>query len=194
MCSEPERAMRRIVGSAAAPGLARGPLVRLTAQRRFVRSAGTPAEECHALAEAMAAAKTELNRLAAASEGEAAAIIGFQVALLEDDALAAPAMALIARGQAADRAWRTALDAQIADYAAASDPYFRGRSADLKDLRDRVLDLIAGAENLTIPPGAIVSAEDLAPSRFLSSDWQGGGIALDRGSPTSHLAILARAR
>jgi len=186
--------MRRIVGSAAAPGLAQGPLFRLDAQRRSARSLGTPAEELEALVTAMTAARTELNRLALASDGEAAAIIQFQVALLEDDALAAPAFSAIERGEAADSAWRAALDAQITDYMSASDAYFRGRAADLEDLRDRVLDLLSGVESAPIPPGAIVSAEDLAPSRFLSSDWRGGGIVLDRGSPTSHLAILARAR
>jgi phosphotransferase system enzyme I (PtsI) len=194
MYIELERPMRRIVGSAAAPGLAEGPLFRLDAQPRSARSAGTPDEERDALARAMRAAQSELERLAGASEGEAAAILGFQIALLEDEALAAPAFATIERGEAADSAWRAALDVQIADYRGASDSYFRGRAADLEDLRDRVLDLITGAGIVTIPPGAIVSAEDLAPSRFLSADWRGAGIVLDRGSPTSHLAILARAR
>ena len=38
-------------------------------------------------------------------------------------------------------------------------------------------------------------ADDLPPSRFLEIDWsRGGGLALLRGSPTSHVAMLARAR
>lgn len=192
---EPKRRMIRIAGAAAAPGLAHGPIYRLGVQRRSARQGGTPAEERDALARAMAAAHAELGRLAAASgEGEAAAILQFQIALLEDEALVAPALAAIDRGAAADAAWRAALDAQIADYEGASDAYFRGRAADLKDLRDRVLDRLSGAETVTIPTGAIVCAEDLVPSRFLAADWRGGGIVLGRGSPTSHLAILARAR
>ena len=36
---------------------------------------------------------------------------------------------------------------------------------------------------------------DLPPSRFLEIDWSGGGgLALLHGSPTSHVAMLARAR
>ena len=37
--------------------------------------------------------------------------------------------------------------------------------------------------------------EDLTPSSFLSLDWSIlGGVALERGSPSSHVAMLARAR
>jgi phosphotransferase system enzyme I (PtsI) len=46
-----------------------------------------------------------------------------------------------------------------------------------------------------IPPGAVIAAPDLPPSRFLEIDWSaGGGLALEQGSPTSHVAMLARAR
>ncbi|HXV25029.1 MAG TPA: phosphoenolpyruvate--protein phosphotransferase [Alphaproteobacteria bacterium] len=192
---ESKRPMVRIDGTVAAPGLAEGPLFRLAGGPRSLRTAGAPAEEGAALARALAEAHAELTRLAAlCADGEAAAILQFQIALLEDEALSQPAQAAIDRGQAAEFAWRAALDAQIADYENAVDAYFRGRAADLKDLRERVLDRLSGATTSEIPPGAIVSAEDLAPSRFLAPDWRGGGIVLSRGSPTSHLAILARAR
>ncbi len=195
MGTKSERHMVRIVGAAAAPGLAQGPLFRLDAERRTFRNAGTPAGEGAALARALAGAHAELTRLAAVcADGEAAAILQFQIALLEDEALIQPAQAAIDRGQAADLAWRDALDAQIADYESAVDAYFRGRAADLQDLRERVLDQLSGTMASVIPPGAIVSAEDLAPSRFLAADWHGGGIVLSCGSATSHLAILARAR
>jgi phosphotransferase system enzyme I (PtsI) len=43
--------------------------------------------------------------------------------------------------------------------------------------------------------GSIVLARDLSPSRFLSTDWSGGGaIALAGGSAYGHVATLARAR
>ena len=45
-----------------------------------------------------------------------------------------------------------------------------------------------------IPPGSVVFADDLTPSRFLATDWTGGAIVLANGSPTSHVAMLARAR
>jgi phosphoenolpyruvate-protein phosphotransferase (PTS system enzyme I) len=45
-----------------------------------------------------------------------------------------------------------------------------------------------------VPVGAIVAADDIPPSRFLATDWGDGGLVLRRGSPTSHVAILARSR
>jgi phosphotransferase system enzyme I (PtsI) len=82
----------------------------------------------------------------------------------------------------------------LAQFIDADDPYFRARSADLEDMRERVLRCIDGAAQRQIPPGAIVVARDLVPSRFLETDWQGGGIALTGGSAKTHLAMLARSR
>src|SRR6202035_1439947 len=46
-----------------------------------------------------------------------------------------------------------------------------------------------------VPPGAIVAAVDLAPSRFLAIDWsRGGALVLTAGSATSHVGMLARSR
>ena len=45
------------------------------------------------------------------------------------------------------------------------------------------------------PPGAILFGDDIAPTRFLETDWSpGGGIALTAGSTASHVAMLARSR
>jgi phosphotransferase system enzyme I (PtsI) len=86
---------------------------------------------------------------------------------------------------------------QIALYREAPDEYLQARAADLIDLRDRVLGTLEGASDAPqrIPLGAVVFAEDLPPSRFLAIDWSaGGGLALAQGSPSSHVAMLARAR
>ena len=40
----------------------------------------------------------------------------------------------------------------------------------------------------------IVAAEDMPPSVFLATDWREGGLVLRRGSPSSHVAIMARSR
>src|SRR6476660_7287334 len=113
---------------------------------------------------------------------------------LEDDSLVAPAFARIANGEAAHGAWSAAIDPEIASYEAAEDPYFRGRASDLRDLRDRVLRHLAGEADQIVPPGVIVAADDMPPSTFLATDWRDGGLVLRRGSPSSHVAILARSR
>ena len=144
----------------------------------------------------MVAAIGQLSQLAVDAQDDGAAILAFQIAMLEDESLAAPAFAAIARGTSADQAWRAALDAEIEGYEAADDEHFRARASDLRDIRDRVLAVLSSvASEPSLPAGAIVLAEDLTPSRFLATDWSnGGGIALTRGSASGHVAMLARSR
>src|SRR5262249_14582754 len=87
-----------------------------------------------------------------------------------------------------------AIDPEIATYDQAEDSYFRARASDLRDLRERVLRRLAGEVDQAVPPGVIVAAEDMPPSVFLATDWRDGGLVLRRGSPSSHVAILARSR
>jgi phosphoenolpyruvate-protein phosphotransferase (PTS system enzyme I) len=184
-------------GRTASIGFARGPFVRISAGENSERVAGKPEDEVLALREAIEAASEQIAEVAAAAGGEAAQILEFQVALLEDEDFLDPIFASLSDGTAADKAWSSALDEQIADYNSASDEYLQARSSDLADLRDRVLRILRGGERQApkIPGGAVICADDLPPSRFLEIDWSaGGGLALLRGSPTSHVAMLARAR
>jgi phosphoenolpyruvate-protein phosphotransferase (PTS system enzyme I) len=186
----------RLTGRFASGGFAAGPVAVLPAFAATSRRSGEPDEEAAALRGAIAAAIGQLSQLAAHAQDDGAAILAFQIAMLEDEALAASAFAAIARGRSADRAWRTALEAEIKGYEGADDEHFRARANDLRDIRDRVLAaLSSGASEPGLPPGAIVLAEDLTPSRFLATDWSnGGGIALTRGSASGHVAMLARSR
>jgi phosphotransferase system enzyme I (PtsI) len=188
---------RELRGRPAAPGIILGPLIRLGATVEQRRSTGDAQEERRALTMAIAAAIDDLGDLRArAGDAESGAMLDFQIAMLEDDSLKAPALEAIDSGTAAGPAWSTALAAQIADYEAAEDEYFRARASDLRDLRDRVLGRLVGAAPRRLrPDGAVLLADDIAPSVFLETDWSaGGGLALTAGSPTSHVAILARAR
>jgi phosphotransferase system enzyme I (PtsI) len=187
---------RRLSGLAASSGLAFGPAVTFRAVGEMRRVKGTVASEKQALADAVTASLRAVTALAGSLEGEAADIVGFQVALLEDDALTESAYAAIDRGIAADMAWRQAMAEEIAGYEISEDLYFRARSADLADICDRVLRHLFGLPELTqAPAGAVIVGEDLPPSAFLGIDWsQGGGIVLGSGSPSSHVAMLARGR
>ncbi|QOZ46271.1 phosphoenolpyruvate--protein phosphotransferase [Bradyrhizobium sp. CCBAU 53340] len=184
-------------GRTASIGFARGPLVRVDASTTCERVAGTLVEEALALRKAIDLASGQIAELAAIAGGEAAQILEFQVALLEDQDLIEAIFSSIGEGNGADVAWCSALDAQIGDYNSAEDEYLKARSSDLADLRDRVIANLRGGEGRgpEIPGGSVVCADDLPPSRFLEIDWSaGGGLALLRGSPTSHVAMLARAR
>lgn len=187
--------MVTLTGTPVAPGLAVGPLVRLAAAARAARPRGTLAQERDALVAAIAAAQKELAALVAnTGNADEEGIVAFQIALLEDEELTYPAYAAIEAGEAADAAWRAAMDLQIDDYQSSDDEYFRARAADLRDLHERVLGRLAGHAEEAIPAGAIVVADDLAPTRFLATDWSNGGLVLHRAGTTSHVAILARAR
>jgi phosphotransferase system enzyme I (PtsI) len=183
-------------GLAASPGLAIGPVAMLTATVARRTASDDPAQEAAALRVAIEGARAELAEQIKTSHGEVADILEFQVAMLEDDALAEPAFGVISDGLAADHAWRLALNVEIDGYRAAEEEYFRARAADIVDIRDRVLAHLNGMDTVArIAGGSIVAADDITPSAFLAADWsQGGAIALAAGSPSSHAAMLARGR
>ncbi len=185
-----------LTGRAASPGLAIGPVTVLTSAIARRTRIGDSAQETVALQAAIETATAEIAGVIETVQGEVADILEFQVALLEDDALAEAAYSAIATGMPADQAWGAALDAEISGYRAAEDEYFRARAADLIDIRDRVLAHLGGESTVaTIGGDSIVAGEDITPSAFLAADWsRGGAIALAAGSPSSHVAMLARAR
>ena len=188
-------APRVLKGTAASPGYALGTVVRTNAAPPGRRRRG--GDEAAALRAAVAATSRQIAAISRDEGDDAAAILEFQLALLDDDTLLEPAFAAIAAGAAADVAWADALSESIAACEAAPDEYQRARAADFIDLRDRVLVALAAGEGARteLPRGAIVCAKDLPPSRFLEIDWSaGGGLVLAEGSPTSHVAMLARSR
>ena len=183
-------------GISASPGLARGPLLCLDE----VAQSGTPAASSGPgdrtrLRQAIDSACAALTALKQRTDNpDARALLAFQVAMLEDPVLTEPAFAAIAAQVPVERAWWNAMELQIQQYDSADDLYFCARASDLRDMRDRVSRLLAGVVTILIPSGSIVVAADLAPSQFLETTWEGGGIALTEGSASSHVAMLARAR
>ena len=186
----------RVTGRVASGGFAAGPVAVFSTDSGATRGVGEPSAEAQALRSAIAAALGQLGDLAAKAGRDGADILAFQIAMLEDETLSKSAFGAIGAGVTADLAWRTALDREIDDYEAAEDAHFKARASDLRDIRDRVVAILSGADmEPSLPPGAIIVGEDLTPSRFLSTDWRsGGGIALTRGSASSHVATLARSR
>ncbi|MGI9331582.1 MAG: putative PEP-binding protein, partial [Gammaproteobacteria bacterium] len=196
-----ERVLR---GIGVTRGIAIAPLHVLSVEAAAapVRAKGSPSEERAALTAALAGATAELGRLAATLDDEAAAIIEFQMALAEDDELIAPVRAAVDGGAVADVAWAEVMDREIDDYAGSGDETLCARAADLADLKVRVQDHLCGRQagnRGSSHPGpaqpSIFVTTDLAPSRFLALDPDRvAGIALEHGSRTSHVALLARAR
>lgn len=181
-------------GTPASDGLFIGPVRRLAAATSSRISSGSRDAERSALLQAISSALADLTALMERVSGDEQDILAFQLAMLEDEALSAPALTAIDEGADADKAWNQALDTEIVGYEASEDEYFRARSADLKDIRDRVLRHLTGEASSTGSSGVVLVGDDIAPTAFLEADWSAGGaIALTRGSVSSHVAMLARA-
>lgn len=186
---------RTFSGTAASPGYAEGPVHRLDTRASHYERKASPTLEVEALKAAIETASEQLAALASNTSGDAADMLEFQIAMLADDSLFGPALDAVASGTPADEAWSAALQTEIDGYEAAEEEYFRARAADLKDIRQQVLDALGSGGSPDVCAGAILVGDDIAPTRFLATDWtQGGGIALTAGSSASHVAMLARSR
>lgn len=185
----------RLTGRPASPGFAEGRPFRLPDRHDVQRIKGMPHEEAEALREAIRTTILHLSDLATQLESDAADMVGFQIAMLEDDALSEQAFAEIDAGYSALDAWHNAIEVELENYRSAEEEYFRARTADLEDMRELVTERLLGVAAHSIPDGAIILARDFLPTRFLSIDWsKGGAILLSEGSSTSHVAMLARTR
>jgi phosphoenolpyruvate-protein phosphotransferase len=188
----------RLPGVTASPGIAIGQagLFRLT--EIAVSPAGANVEaERRALDLALATVARRLaSRSAGASPAEAA-IREAHAALLADPALTDTAHAAIVRGDSAGFAWRGAARAQADALRATGDARMAERADDILDLERQVLRILVGEESeerIAFPPHTILLADDLLPSHLLGLDTDTiVGFCVERGGPTSHVAILAAA-
>ena len=181
-------------GVPAAPGLAVGPIHRLTRAAIPVETrAGTEEEERTRLNEALDTVREGLARAAAAG-GARGGVMAAHGAMLADPTLTDAALAMIGRGMSAGVAWQEAISEQVAVLLSSGDRRIAERADDLRDLERHVLAALAGLpiEGPSVPQGAILVAEDLLPSQVAALDAAVvAGIALIKGGPTSHAAILA---
>jgi phosphoenolpyruvate-protein phosphotransferase len=181
-------------GVPAAPGLAVGPIHRLARAAIPVETlAGTEEEERTRLNGALDTVREGLAQAAAAG-GARGGVMAAHGAMLADPTLTDAAMAAICRGLSAGVAWQEAITEQVAVLLSSGDRRIAERADDLRDLERHVLAALAGLpiEGPSVPKGAILVAEDLLPSQVAALDAAVvAGIALVKGGPTSHAAILA---
>jgi phosphoenolpyruvate-protein phosphotransferase len=192
-----------IEGIAAAPGVVLGPIFVLetpSGADSTVPAAGRPAEESRRLVAALDEASSQLTELADRVEhdigSDEGAIFRAQATFASDPVLRERAEELIEAGEAAEAAVAESFGSFRRQLAASENEHLAARVGDLDDVRDRVLRiLVGGGEALELPdtPAVLVTFE-LTPSQTagLPRDLV-LGIATERGSATSHAAILARA-
>lgn len=95
----------------------------------------------------------------------------------------------------AEYAVATTADNFAAMFSAMDDAYMQGRAADVKDVSERILNILTGAGNsmFATDEPAIIAADDLVPSETVQLDKEKVlGFATMYGSSNSHTAILAR--
>ena len=182
-------------GVRASPGLAMGVAYRVEQDGPpSEEKGGSVAEERALLAKAQAAARGRIAALAADGSDTQRAILDAHLAILDDPALLEGAQGLIDAGFGAGYAWHRTLADQAAMLMELDDPRLRERAADLRDLDRQVRRALAGdvGEDRTLPEYAILIADDLLPSQLIELDRSRlAGFCLERGGPTSHVAILA---
>ena len=169
----PPPGIHAVTGIPAAPGVAIGPLFQFRAARVVAadRPYSEPAAGRHDLAQALETAREQLGDIhdaVAERVGKAeAAIFHAHQALLRDEDVAAEVGALIDAGHGAAWAWDRVVSARVADLRRCADERMAARAADLHDVGQRVLRLLAGTEHgaPTLPDAPVILvAEDLAPS------------------------------
>lgn len=145
------------------------------------------------------AAAAQLNSLydtAVQKVGEEnAAIFEVHAMLLEDDDFNDSVRNLI-KTQQVNAEYAAAVTGEnfAAMFSQMEDEYFRARSADMKDIAERVIAVLAGREQKrAFDEPVIVAADDLMPSETVQMDKNKVLAFVTRqGSANSHTAILAR--
>jgi phosphoenolpyruvate-protein phosphotransferase len=185
---------------AAAPGIAVGPLWRY----RSRGAAGMPVVAIDSRAQAEAAirraaelAERQLAELAARlrSSGHPgdAEILEAQALMAVDPAIVDDAIRHSRDGMGPVDAVLAAAEASARVLAGLDDALLAARAADVRDVATRIVRAMSGAPTDLPTEPSIVVADDLPPSLLV--DVPPGlllGVALAGGSPTAHVAILAR--
>lgn len=193
---------RILRGLGVSPGTAAGPIRRMAAPPRLPDPAVVPpdhrAAELERAERALRETSKTLSALAAgAAEPTAQQILEAQSLIAADPGLADMVGEKVGAGMTAAHAIAAAC-AHHREALLAAGGYLAERAADLDDVRNRA---IAAATGLPMPgtpdPGHpfVLVAEDLSPADTATLDPATVlALVTEKGGPTSHTAILARAR
>ena len=185
----------------ASPGIAIGPVRRLTATPVDVDQdpLGEPAAEWRRIVESVAAVRRDIEhvRVVTAREvgAEQASIFDAHLSLLTDAEMLADVKARTGTGIGAVSAWAGCLADIEREWASLPDPYLMERAADVHAVSDQVLRALTGEPARRMTSKGVLVADDLTPAETAGLDLGlVTGVLLAQGSPSSHAAILARAR
>ncbi|MCC7371511.1 MAG: phosphoenolpyruvate--protein phosphotransferase [Chloroflexi bacterium] len=197
----PVSTARAIMGVAASPGLAIGPVFQFKRARLVVEDRPRERdEEKLRLREALETAREQLDviheQVKSRAGSNEAAIFRAHQAMLADPDLLDDVYARIEDGHSAAWSWQRTVETRVSDVQQIGNATLAGRAADLHDVGQRVLRVLAGTEegepSLPSSP-AILVAENLSPSDTAKLDPNLIlGLCTVLGGPTAHTAIIAR--
>jgi phosphoenolpyruvate-protein phosphotransferase len=190
------------VALGASPGIGIGPVRRVVlepARADDEAAAGPPSAQWRRVVEAVAEVRREVDRLRVVTAREVgsqeAGIFDAHLMLLGDAELLGDVKRGVELGQGAAAAWAAALSEVERQWAALPDPYLQARAEDVRAVGDQVLRVLSGSRPARLDAAGVVVARELTPGQ--AAELDAGlveALVLAGGSPTSHVAILARAR
>jgi len=194
--------MITITGKSVFGGVSIGRLSFYKRKQRVIKRTHVDAveAECTRFQEAKTTAAGQLKELyekALADVGEANAMIFEIHQMMLEDLDYIESVENIIRTQEVNAEFAVAATADnfAQMFTAMDDAYMQGRAADVKDVSERVLNILCGVDEgikQTEEP-SIIAADDLAPSETVQLDKSKVlGFATMYGSANSHTAILAR--
>ncbi len=192
--------MTTLTGIGIGRGVAAGPVLRmpepLGEPLDNERSADAEAEITRAI-EALVAVREWLVGRGVEAGGDAQAVLEAQALMAGDPAIGKDVAARIHAGKTAERAVFDAFGA-FQTLLEGMGGYMAERSADLADIAQRVIARLRGVSAPGVPESTvpfILVAHDLAPADTALLDFTKVlGLVTRDGGPTSHTAILARAK
>ncbi len=116
--------------------------------------------------------------------------------MLDDNALGGEIAAVIKSGQWAQGALRSVIQAHVKVFDSMEDVYLRERASDIRDLGRRVLFYLEEKHRTATeyPEHIVLIGDELNPTDLAEVPRERlAGLVTRRGSPNSHIAILARA-
>lgn len=193
--------MEIIQGKAIFGGIAIGPISFFAKEQKQVKR--TKVEDTEAeIARYEAALATAIEQLGElyekalkeVGESEAQIFEVHQMMLEDDDYNDSVKNIITSQGLNAEYAVATTGDNFSTMFAAMDDEYFQARAVDVKDISERIINILMGiGEAKVSDEPSIIVAEDLAPSETVQMDKSKLlGFVTRLGSSNSHTAILAR--
>jgi phosphoenolpyruvate-protein phosphotransferase/dihydroxyacetone kinase phosphotransfer subunit len=185
----------------ASPGIAIGPVRHLEAVPVDIDTdhVEEAAVEWRRIVEAVATVRRDIDHLRIVTArdigAEPASIFDAHLSLLADAEMLADVKRALSSGLGAAAAWESCLAAVESQWTRLPDPYLRERAKDVRAVSQQVLRALTGQAGRRMPAPGVLVADDLTPAEAAGLDMAlVTGVVLAYGSPTSHAAILARAR